>query len=204
MRKQKARIRPVKYRQTVLVILAALSTSLVLADDIKTINGKEYKDATVTRVEPDGIVFATKSGVSKVYFTELPEDIQERFHYSSAQRAHFTNDRQSTGAQQNAAFAEHRLGGTADQFAARYGVLQDSPSLDKNFPVLEGAIHHTYAYEGWRIRAAFLPPDGPAVRMEYSKIVKPGVEPTVQDLRIAGDHDCKHAAGDDLETNRIQ
>jgi hypothetical protein len=33
-----------------------LSVSLALADDFKTINGKEYKDATVTRAEADGIV----------------------------------------------------------------------------------------------------------------------------------------------------
>ena len=69
----------VKYWQTALAILAAVSASLVLADDFKTINGKEYKDATVSRVEPDGIVLKTKSGISKVYFTELPKEVQERF-----------------------------------------------------------------------------------------------------------------------------
>jgi hypothetical protein len=31
-----------KYRQTVLVILAALYSSLAVADDFKTINGNEY------------------------------------------------------------------------------------------------------------------------------------------------------------------
>jgi len=36
----------VKHWQTALVILAALSASLALADDFKTINGKEYKNAT--------------------------------------------------------------------------------------------------------------------------------------------------------------
>ena len=96
-------------------------------------------------------------------------------------------------AQQNAASAGHRLGETADQFAARYGASQDSPGLDKNFPLLEGAIHHTYAYEGWRIRAAFVPPDGPAVRMEYSKIVKAWRRADDTGLRIASDHDCEHA-----------
>jgi hypothetical protein len=73
-----------KYWQISLVILATLSASLALAEDFKTINGKEYKNATVSRVEPDGIVLITKSGVSKVYFTELPKDVQERFHYDSA------------------------------------------------------------------------------------------------------------------------
>jgi len=47
-------------------------------------NGKEYKNAEVSRVEPDGIVLRTKSGISKLYFTELPKEVQERFHYNPA------------------------------------------------------------------------------------------------------------------------
>ena len=66
--------------------------SAVLADDFKTLNGKEYKDATVTRVEPDGIVLKTKSGVIKVYFTELPKDAQERFHYDSQKAASYSSE----------------------------------------------------------------------------------------------------------------
>jgi hypothetical protein len=71
----------VKYWKTALGILAALSASIALAEDFKTNNGKEYKDATVSRVEPDGVVLKTKSGILKVYFTELPKEVQERFHY---------------------------------------------------------------------------------------------------------------------------
>ena len=51
------------------------------SNEFKTISGQVYKEASVNRVEPDGIVLATNSGVSKVYFTELPRDLQERFHY---------------------------------------------------------------------------------------------------------------------------
>ncbi|PYJ04916.1 MAG: hypothetical protein DME95_05955, partial [Verrucomicrobia bacterium] len=50
---KKAQSRRVKYWKTALSILAALSVSMVLADDFKTISGKEYKDATVSRIEPD-------------------------------------------------------------------------------------------------------------------------------------------------------
>ena len=66
--------------------------SAVFADDFKTLNGKEYKDATVSRVEPDGIVLKTKSGVIKVYFTELPKDVQERFHYDSEKAASYSSE----------------------------------------------------------------------------------------------------------------
>jgi hypothetical protein len=62
--------------------LAVLSASLALAEDFKTIKGKVYKDATINRVEADGIVIRTKTGISKVYFIELPKDVQERFHPS--------------------------------------------------------------------------------------------------------------------------
>jgi uncharacterized phage infection (PIP) family protein YhgE len=65
-----------------IILLLSLTTS-ALSEDFKTINGKEYKEATVTRVEPDGIVVKTGSGITKVYFTELPKEVQERFHYDS-------------------------------------------------------------------------------------------------------------------------
>jgi hypothetical protein len=74
----------VTYWQATLAILAALSVSMALAEDFKTTNGKEYKDATITRVEGDGIVIRTKTGISKVYFTELSKEVQERFHYGQA------------------------------------------------------------------------------------------------------------------------
>jgi|SRR5206468_3069575 len=69
------------------VILIVCFASIALADDFKTVNGKEYKDATVSRVEADGIVLRTKSGITKVYFVELPKEVQERFHYNPPQAA---------------------------------------------------------------------------------------------------------------------
>ena len=68
--------------QVYLAIIATLLTSIVLAEDFKTITGKEYKDATVIRVEADGIVLRSKTGISKIYFAELPKDVQEKFHYA--------------------------------------------------------------------------------------------------------------------------
>jgi hypothetical protein len=78
------RIRRVKYGTTTLAILVALSTSITLAEDFETVSGRVYRDATISRVEADGIVLRTKTGISKVYFVELPKDVQERFHYGSA------------------------------------------------------------------------------------------------------------------------
>src|SRR5207253_10921904 len=73
-----------------LTFLTLCFASVALADDFKAIDGKEYKNVKVSRVEPDGIVLITKSGISKVYFTELPKEVQERFHYNAAQAAAYS------------------------------------------------------------------------------------------------------------------
>ena len=65
-------------------VLVACVASVAVAEDFKTIGGKEYKNVTVSRIEPDGIVLRTKSGISKLYFVELPKEVQERFHYNAA------------------------------------------------------------------------------------------------------------------------
>jgi hypothetical protein len=66
------------------------SVVLALADDFKAIDGKESKNVKVSRVEPDGIVLISKSGISKIYFTELPKEVQDRFHYDAAQAAAYS------------------------------------------------------------------------------------------------------------------
>src|SRR4029453_4836557 len=71
-------------KMKVLPFLILCLTTAAFADDFKLVTGKEYKNVTVTRVEPDGIVLKTKSGISKVYFVELPKEVQERFHYNAA------------------------------------------------------------------------------------------------------------------------
>ena len=64
------------------LVLAVLFASLAFSEDFKTTSGKVYKDATVSRVEADGIELKTKTGISKVYFVELPQEVQERFHWA--------------------------------------------------------------------------------------------------------------------------
>jgi thioredoxin 1 len=66
-----------------LAFLVLCCATVTLADDFKLVIGKEYKNATVSRIEPDGIVLRTKSGISKVYFIELPKEVRERFHYNA-------------------------------------------------------------------------------------------------------------------------
>jgi hypothetical protein len=70
-----------RHCQTTLAILAALSASIALADDFKTVKGHEYKHAKVSRVEPDGIVITFSGGIVKIPFTELSPEIQKKYGY---------------------------------------------------------------------------------------------------------------------------
>ena len=74
----------------VVTFLILCFTSAAFAEDFKTVNGKEYKDAALTRVDPDGVVVKTKSGITKIYFIELPKEVQERFHYNSEKAASYS------------------------------------------------------------------------------------------------------------------
>jgi len=82
--RERSRFLPGKLKSwhAMLAISATLSASVALAEDFKTTKGKVYKDATVSRIEADGIELKTKTGISKVYFIELPQDVQERFHWA--------------------------------------------------------------------------------------------------------------------------
>jgi hypothetical protein len=130
MERKRSTIRRVKYWRTALAILAALSASIVLAEDFKTINGKEYKNATISRVEADGIVLRTKTGISKVYFAELPKDVQERLHYGSVTPTGKT----VTQRMDKAESAEHAFPFVdADKFAERV-----AQKLDERESILQG------------------------------------------------------------------
>ena len=90
-------------------------------------DGKEYKDAKVTHVEPDGIVVKTKSGISKLYFGELPQEVQRRYNYDPQQaRAYSAEQAASYSAiQKDQEQAEHQPKGTAPQ---------DQPGLNEQQP----------------------------------------------------------------------
>ena len=65
-----------------MVLVAFLLLAVPLqAEDFKLTTGAEYKNVKVSRVEPDGIVIATDYGVVKLFFAELPKEVQEKYHY---------------------------------------------------------------------------------------------------------------------------
>jgi hypothetical protein len=126
-----------------LAFLVLCFASAAVAEDFTTLNGKQYKDASVTAVDPDGIVVKTKSGITKLYFPELPKDVQERFHYdsqkaaaySAEQTANYTayqkqqeetrRQQEAADAKTNAALAEQQAAsGRVQALQTRYAALQ--------------------------------------------------------------------------------
>ena len=73
----------------VFLLVGALSIATDWASDIHTKDGNVYRNATVTRVEPDGIVIMTNTGVIKLNFSELPKELQQKYGYDPAKAAAF-------------------------------------------------------------------------------------------------------------------
>lgn len=124
-----------------------LSAWIALAEDFKTVNGKEFKDATVSHVEPDGIVLKTKSGISKLYFTELPKDVQERFlpstpKTSAAQRGLITFKSWAATVKNPTSFVLLLIGAAcliaAGLFAIVRSLFQRQPTIRKNLSEVTG------------------------------------------------------------------
>jgi hypothetical protein len=137
----RSQLRQVNTKLFTVLILSFVSAAF--SEDFKTVNGKEYKDASVTRIDPDGIVVKTTSGVSKVYFAELPKETQERFHYdqqkasaySAEQAANYTayqkqqeeaqREQENAAAKQKTILAEQEAAKNRTQaLQARYNELQ--------------------------------------------------------------------------------
>jgi len=151
--RKSGRIRRVKYWQISLPILAALAASLALADDFKTTNGKEYKNATVTRVEPDGIVIKFSGGVVKLKFEELPEELQKRYaHDAAAARTYIAQETQKqpdTIQQQNA---------DADRATAAWRTAHNIPTFtlqqleEAQFHIVGTTVAVAFNYRGTSTR----------------------------------------------------
>jgi thiol-disulfide isomerase/thioredoxin len=119
-------------------VLIVCVASAALAEDFKTIQGKEYKNVTVSRIEPDGIVLRTKSGISKLYFVELPKEVQERFHYNAAIAAAYS-------AQQSV----NRTSAAAARRGQPVEVISHGAQVDIDKHVVLGSITVVDFYADW-------------------------------------------------------
>ena len=67
------------WKMKVLPFLILCFTTAALADDFKLVTGKEYKNVTVSRVEPDGIVLRTNRESRKCISSSCPTTFSNVF-----------------------------------------------------------------------------------------------------------------------------
>lgn len=78
-----------------LACLIFLSASVsVFAEDFTTTDGKKFEGVTVTRIEADGIMVMTDSGIAKIFFARLPEEVQKKYGYDPTKAVRFQQQMQ--------------------------------------------------------------------------------------------------------------
>jgi len=117
----------VTHLKTALAVLAALSTSLALADDFKTTDDKEYKNAKVSRVDPDGIVITFSGGTVKIPFTKLSEELQRKYNYNPEAAKSFAGQIEQIERDQNGRAAQELEDARKRATPAAVDLKYDSP-----------------------------------------------------------------------------
>lgn len=69
----------------VLCVASLNATARVMQLGEVRLDGKTYTAAEVTKVEPDGLVITHSSGIARIPYEKLPEDLQKTFRFDPAQ-----------------------------------------------------------------------------------------------------------------------
>ena len=121
-----------------LVILIVCFVSIALADDFKTTDGKEYKNAKVNRVEPDGIVISFSGGIVKIPFTELSPEIQTKFGYNPQAAADYQKQTYEAGTARAQQISQQQQ--TQAEERARYWIEHPTP-VPVQRQSISGSLH---------------------------------------------------------------
>src|SRR5438093_698368 len=112
--------------KTLIALIVAALVTAVRADDIKTIDGTEYKNVTINRTESDGIVITHSTGVAKIPFSQLPNDAQKQFADAKVEQLQLpaaeTEERQSKAAVQQATKVEEQARAAVAQAEAKENI----------------------------------------------------------------------------------
>jgi hypothetical protein len=76
-------------RRLLVVSVLAASVSGACAIDFVTTDGLSYSNATVKRVEPDGITVSYPSGIVKIDFSYLPDEVRQQYNYDPKKAADY-------------------------------------------------------------------------------------------------------------------
>ena len=168
--------------KTALAIVAVLSASIALADDFKTIDGKEYKNVTVSRAEPDGVVITFSGGIVKIPFAELSPEIQTKFGYNPQAAEDYQKQAYEAGQQRAKELAEIQgksAAARADQFAAAQDDRQLREANREADKLLINAFIKPYSFG--RV----------STRVRMQECFKTNVGHHNEGLNVVQDYDCK-------------
>jgi len=108
-----------------LILLASLAP--VLARDITTLDGRTFRDCTVSRVFPDSICVLFSGGGARINFTNLSEIVRTEFAYDENQAAVFARS-EATRIEREQAFVETQRRQLATQRQAAKPTNSPPPS----------------------------------------------------------------------------
>jgi hypothetical protein len=106
--------------------------------DFTTTDGEVTKNATIKRVEPDGVVITYTDGVKKIHFFDLPAEVAQKYGYDPIVSSQFRRNQQSSEitAQANAvSLAQGVMAAKsiAASVPAQVQAPQSQPNLPKTF-----------------------------------------------------------------------
>ena len=99
-------LRPVKL--PLLILLLALITFPVVAEDWTTTDGTRYQNVRVIRVEDDAVTIIYKDGGALVFLYKLPPALQEKFDYDPV-KAKIAAERRAKEDAENAAALQREI-----------------------------------------------------------------------------------------------
>lgn len=115
-------------RRLVTAVVLSVVVTALFADDITTKDGTVYTNARITRVEPDGITVMWSSGIAKLGFEQLPQQLQEEHGYDPEKAAAYVQD-----------VAEERQA-AAQSRARRAQLAAQAAEIEKQKKTLHGKV----------------------------------------------------------------
>ena len=148
------------------LLMFAWTASCCLAVDMTDNAGKVYKNAKVTRVEPDGLNISHSGGVAKLFFWELPESVQQQYGYNPTNAAAY--QKQIIAAQQKEYQMEKARETAADQEVEEvYSNQQSQVGSGVSTPVDQSALLHHHVDKATKGGGQSKPIDHPAPRKSH-------------------------------------
>src|SRR3954452_2421031 len=135
--------------KVVLILLASLAP--VLARDITTLDGRTFRDCTVSRVFPDSICVLFSGGGARINFTNLSEMVRTEFAYDEGRAVSFARS-EAARIEREEAFVEAQRRQLAAQRQAK---PTNSPPPAVAAAAKERAPYQAYGGGGTRLQGTY-------------------------------------------------